>query len=470
MKSAFTCALPLLLLPLGGPSTPPDGGIAWKATYQEAFQEAKERDTIVFLAVNMDGERANDDAAKKLYKDKVVLPLATDAVSMIASKFEHATDGPCPRFGTVTCAEHQKIDIQARAQVLKPDAGGEVIAPHHVFLDKHGAVLMSVPYEVSNKELAWCFTASLRKAYPDRVVPDVKGARAPKRLVMDGVTNGGEGGIRPLTDDEVEEAIKRIRSTKRLSDRVNDLYSLIATDHPDAIEVIERDLKSADVASAYGRNAGPEAAQRLLEGRARIIRRIGIFSPPAYWEAIASLLEDPEQVIRHETAVALEQLAAPDSVKVLKSALKKEEDPEVRRCLVRALGTAGVEESAARKQLTSLAKSKKDADLKTVALFALGGQVDQKSVVKVLEQALAEGSSEDQQAVFLGIAFYRNASLAPLLEPFEADSSGLDEEGQACLEAAKSVLAGQGIQAYAERIQALLKASLERRRFFSNPS
>ncbi|MGB0954346.1 MAG: HEAT repeat domain-containing protein, partial [Planctomycetota bacterium] len=386
MTKSLLCAFPLLLLNFEAPSTPFEAGISWKADYREAFAEAKERDTIVFLAVNMDGERANDTAAKKLYTDKLILPLAAEAVSLVASKFEHAASGACPRFGTVTCTDHQTIDKAARSQILKPGATGEVIAPHHVFLDKQGNILMSVPYQIDNKELAWCFTASMQKAYPDREVKEVKGARAPRRLVMDGVTGGGADTIRPLTEEELEETIKRIRSTKRLEDRINDLYSLIATDHPDAIEVLERDLKTGDVASAFGRRAGPDAAQRLLEGRTRLIHRIGVYSPPSYWEAIASMLEDPEEPIRHEAAVALEQLAAPDSVKALKSALKDEESPAVRRCLVRALGTAGVDESSARKQLTSLAKSKKDPDLQKVALFALGGQVEQKSVVKLLTE------------------------------------------------------------------------------------
>lgn len=468
MTKSLVCALPLLLLPLDGPGSSPDAGIAWKADYREAFAEAKERDTIVFLAVNMDGESANDTAAKKLYHDKLILPLAAEAVSLVASKFEHAADGACPRFGTVTCTDHQMIDKAARSQILKPDTTGEVIAPHHVFLDKQGNILMSVPYQISNKELAWCFAASMRKAYPDRDVSEPKGARAPRRLVMDGVTGGGADTIRPLTDEEVEEAIKRIRSTKRLEDRINDLYSLIATDHPDAVEVIERDLKTSDVASAFGRSAGPEAGKRLLEGRVRLIHRIGVYSPPAYWEALASLLEDPEEQIRHETAVALEQLAAPDSVKALKAALKDEEAPAVRRCLVRALGTAGTEESSARKQLTSLAKSKKDADLQKVAFFALCGQVDQKSVVKLLTATLAEGSAEQQQAILLGIAFFRNASLAPLLEPVEAAAETLDTETQACLEVARAVLGGESLAPHAKRIQDLLGGTIQRQRFFSD--
>ncbi|MGB0954292.1 MAG: hypothetical protein ACPG31_13820, partial [Planctomycetota bacterium] len=116
-----------------------------------------------------------------------------------------------------------------------------------------------------------------------------------------------------------------------------------------------------------------------------------------------------------------------------------------------------------------LAKSKKDPDLQKVALFALGGQVEQKSVVKLLTETLAEGSAVQQQAVLLGIAFFRNDSLAPLLEPLEASADALDPETKECLEVAQAVLAGEGLSGHAKRIQDLLGGTIERQRFFSNP-
>ena len=59
----------------------PDADIVWQTKFDAAFAAAVERDTIVFLAVNMDGERANDTAAKKLYRDKAILPLALESVN-----------------------------------------------------------------------------------------------------------------------------------------------------------------------------------------------------------------------------------------------------------------------------------------------------------------------------------------------------------------------------------------------------
>lgn len=445
--------------------------MVWTESYESAFVAAQSRDTIVFLAVNMDGEAANDEAAKKLYTDKLILPLATETVNLVASRFEHSGSGPCPRFGSNPCSDHQKVDVKARTQILKPGPSGSVIAPHHVFLDKNGVVLLSVAYKVSAKELAWCFRAAQKKAYPDGDFPAVKGARAPSRLVMDGVVNMGDSGIRPLTEEEMEATIKRIRSAKRFDQRVEDLYSLIATDHPDAVEVVARDLKQSDVAAAFGgrgraQAGGEDASNRLLAGRSLLIHRIGVFSPPSYWEAVVTQLEDSEAIIRQEAAVALEQLAHEGAVKALKGALKKEEDPHVRRCLVRALGTCGIENSSARKQLSTLAKSKKDEDLRRNALFALGGQVNEKSVTKIFTDILEEGTPKQKQAVVLGIAFARNDSLLPLLETLGQDSENLDPETHVALTAAKAVLGGESLLSIKDHCWSLLGDQLEREKYF----
>lgn len=473
MYKLLACFSLLLTLP-GAETAPssstPDAGVEWMESYDSAFAAAQARDTIVFLAVNMDGETANEEAAKKLYSHKLILPLTTETVNLVASSFEHATSGNCPRFGSNPCSDHQKVDIKARAQILKPGPSGSVIAPHHVFLDKNGVVLLSVAYKVSAKELAWCFRAAQKKAYPDGDFPAVKGARAPSRLVMDGVINMGDNGIRPLNEEEMEATIKRIRNSKRFDQRVDDLYSLIATDHPDAVEMVARDLKNANAAAAYGGRGGggggEEAVQRFQNGRAKLIHRIGVFSPPSYWEAIVTQLGDSSAAIRQEAAVALEQLANEDAVKELKSALKNEENADVRRCLVRALGTCGVDSSSARKQLSLFAKSKKDEDLRRNALFALGGQVGQKSVTKLLTSTLKTGTPQQQQAVLLGIGFSRNASLLFLVESLQASDSVLNSATQETLSAVVAVMEGENLLLLKDKVKALLGDTLEREKYF----
>lgn len=453
-----------------GPNTDKAGGIEWQSEYASAFELAKERDTIVFLAVNMDGERANDTAAKKLYKDKTIVGLAAGTVNIIASKYVHTKSGTCSRFGTISCAQHQRVDIKARGAIFNPDGDAEVIAPHHVFLDKDGKVLLSVAYGVQNVELAWCFTTALRMAYPDREATFTKRARAPKRLVMGDVARGAGGTARPLTEEELEKTIDELNSSKRFEDRARFVYMLLATDHPDAIKAVERELISAS-AGGGGRGGGlggDDGTSRLTQAKRDLIHRIGIFSPSSYWSAVTPQLFVQEAGTRHEAAVALEQLAIADSLKDLRKAFKKEEDADVRRAMVRAMGSAGADDSGTRKALSALAKSNKDQNLQLNAIFSIANQGDDKSVRKLFEGILADGKVGPPQALVLGIAFARNESLKDLLDTFPAEQGGLSKDMWDCVVAARAVFEGGNLSLLRSAIERVCGDTLERERFFGS--
>jgi hypothetical protein len=466
LKLLFTLLLSATLL-----VSADDAGMEWQAEYAAAFELAKEKDTIVFLAVNMDGERANDNAAKKLYKDKVITELAAGTVNLVASKFVHSKSGACPRLGAITCEQHQKVDIRARSAIFNPEGDAEVIAPHHVFLDKEGKVLLSVPYEVRAQELAWCFTTALRLAYPEGEFPFSKGARAPKRLVMGDVTKGaGADTIRPLTEDELEQTLKALNATIDFGERARLVYSLIATDHPDAIEAVQRELITATVGGGRGGRGALAGLggglDRLNEAKRILIHRMGIYSPSSYWVALVPQLTVDDEGVRLESAVALEQMAVPDSLKELKKTFKKEESDAVRRAMVRAMGTAGASDSSTRKTLSSLAKSDKDQPLQLNATFALGNQGADKSVRKLFEAAIADKKSGPTQALILGIAFARNESLTDLLEGFGTEQGDWSKEIWECVEAARAVFDGGNLSVLRGQIQRVCGDTVERERFF----
>ena len=121
--------LPLTLALLLPDPASTRGGIPWEADWAAARDRARTENRVVFLAVNMDGERANDRLAKEVYREKAVVALAERTVPLVASAFAHGR-GVCPRFGGLRCAEHQQVDIRARDEVLQPDADGFVVAPH----------------------------------------------------------------------------------------------------------------------------------------------------------------------------------------------------------------------------------------------------------------------------------------------------------------------------------------------------
>ena len=61
------------------------GDITWQTSYEGAFEAAATDEKIVFVAVNMDGERANDRMLAKVYTDKRIRLLAKRTVNLIAS-------------------------------------------------------------------------------------------------------------------------------------------------------------------------------------------------------------------------------------------------------------------------------------------------------------------------------------------------------------------------------------------------
>lgn len=435
--------------------------IAWQADYARAFQAAAADGKVVFLAMNMDRERANDRAAEDLYPSKEVVALSSSTLNLIGSKFEHSKSGPCPRFGVVSCAEHRQVDLEARTSIF----GGveaSVIAPHHVFLDGQGKVLLSVAYEVREEELAWCFTMAQRLADPDGDFPMPPGARAPKRAVMGDVARGADGEVtRPLTEEELEETIKELNGSRRLEDRVRLVHRMIATDHPDAIEAVGRQLKNA-----AGLRGGGRGAERVTETQRDLIRRIGKDSPVSYWEALEDSLTAGDEGVRLEAAVALEQMAAPDACKMLKKAWKKEKAERVRCGLLRALGTCGARDSASRKVLLSAAKSSKESmRVRCNAYFALGSHPEDKNLRKLLEKNLEEGSESAIQAMVLGLAFGRNTDYADLLEAAAAQFSD-DPEITELMKVAAEVHAGGNLSALRSSIVTICGDELPRERFF----
>ncbi len=463
---------PLVLAPLlaflPGTHTPEGPDIFWQPTLDAAYAAAQEGQTIVFLAVNMDGESANEEAANKLYHDKDFLPVVGQVVSVVASRFEHG-GSTCKRFGTITCADHQDIDKKARANILKPGLDGEVIAPQHVWLAADGTVLLSVPYQVSTRELIWCTVTALNKAYPDKQVPMPQGARAPRRLVMDGVTDSGADSIRPLSEEEVEEAVKQLRSGVDWGERARLVTSLIATDHPEAVEAVTKELLGANVRGGGGRGRGAEdLLGRLNDAKKALLGRIGLYSPPAYWEAVATQMDSDDPDVRMAAAVTMEQLGAKDSLKVIKGRLRKEESLPIQAALYRAQGTAGAGESSARGSLMSVVKKKKaEQVLKVNAYFALGNHANDKAVIKQMNVVASEGHPLERQAMILGLAFARNDAAAESLFAGLGDQQDkLAPNTRKALELAQKVFEGGNLSLLAELIEEVCGDTVRRERFF----
>lgn len=398
----------------------PAGGIVWEASFDNALEKAKEENKPIFIAVNMDGEWVCEDLVRNHYRDKKIVQLCENTVNLFASKFYHKGGTKvCPRAGNITCAAHQEVEKGMRRLVFgqKGEEGntvsGEMIAPNHIFLSPDGKITHSVAYMITPGQLEWCLVEAIRKNDPAFKWALRSSARAPRRLVFDKVTSiaGGKGdgrAPRPLSDEELDEVLDQIKTTGR-GDRGGgfrrNLPSLIVTPDERAIEVVRIYLTSRWI-----KHGG---ATRLVE----LIHDIGRTSPPEFWEVVEPFVSDSLPEVRNEAAVALEQLAAPKSLKALQKQWSREKEKRVKWNLIRAIASVGKGVKRVESLVLKVAEKEKDPALRAHAIVGLVFVENREKVMAALEKALTHEDAPVRAAAAYTIAVRREREL---LEPLKA--------------------------------------------------
>ncbi|MBK7877457.1 MAG: HEAT repeat domain-containing protein [Planctomycetes bacterium] len=472
-------SLAFLLIPTS--ITTAAGGITWQKSYEDALLLAQKEKKVVFVAVNMDGEKANERTLAKVYTDKAVLELARSTVNVVASAGEHAAaDKACPKFDGLYCLDHRRVDMTLRKELLKPDSDGFVVAPQHVFLAPDGKVLCSVPYEVTAGELAWCFASALKAVDPASTAAAPAGARAPRRLIQGGVFDpksapGGAG--RTLTRQEVLDLIKELKKSGRGAWELEKLRGLLTSDEPEAREFILLELKSGGAGGrggggggGGGRGAGG-AGGGALAGAAgadnrhsRLMHAIGILSPPSWWEVAAEFLGDSDAKLAAETIVALEQLAAPESIKALQAELADTKEKAAQKDLLRALGSAGANDKAVRALLLKKTKAEKDELLRLNAILACGPFGGSDEAAEELTKLLQGAPASERRAAACAMGISRDARFMSVLEALVKDAPTPDVA--ATCKKALEVLSGAKLEVLRDEVKSIGKDTLDRERFF----
>ena len=470
----------------------PAAEIAWLPSLEKASERAASEKKVVFLAVNMDGERANERMLEKVYSDKTVVELAARTLNVIANATEHVGgEKPCPHFAGITCMDHRRTDSAARKELLKADLQGFVVAPQHVFLGPDGKVILSVPYELSAAELEWCFATALQKGAPDLKVALPPGARMPRRVILGGVYDpaNGEAGAAPPTHKEVEDLIKELRKGRMDKDAVTMMLRLLLSDDPAAVEFIGQELKGSDFGGGRGGGGGgggrgggggagggggggtapggagaPGRAGGGGDKHQRILHAIGELSPPVYWPLVADFLGNNEVELRSEAAVALEQLGTPDALKDLQSQLAKEQLPLVQGRLLRAIGSCGASDAKLHTLLLKRVKSEKKADVRAAAIAALGWLDPDPAVAAELQELLAKGQDPERSCALGAMAVSRAESWKPVLEKALADAQ--DEALKKLLQTGIDALKSGQLKAIAQLFETATKDDIERLRLF----
>lgn len=427
--------------------------IAWESSYETAMARAREQGRVVLIAVNMDGEGANDWLAEQVYQDKRMQGLTASTVNLVASRSMHAASGPCKRFAGITCDDHERIEASVRGSLVHEDDSGHIVAPQHVLLSPTGEVILSVPYVITAEELAWCLVTARRTlpAEAELAMPD--DATPPRRLDMKGASDGDRNRpvVRPLTEDELESSIKTMRKGWGAIEDMSRFYRILATDHPVAIKFATSEIASG--LTSYS-----------ADMTCSLVRAIASYSPPAFWSALEPCLRQQDAQVRSEAAAALEQLAHKDSLPAIRKALSKESASEVECSLLRALGAAGARNAAIAKTLMTTAKSGSDRDLRLNAVLALAYHVERKEVRELLVAALADEDPEVRQAAALAMAFSRlPVFAAPVGDAAKAEQDPLVS---ALYVRAGEVLSGANLRTLAEDYRRIGRDRIRRVRWF----
>ncbi len=159
--------------------------VTWQRTWEDALAVSEETDRPILVCVNMDGEIASEHYAGIRYRQPEITKLYEPYVSVIASVYRHTPrdhdeEGrriPCPRFGTVTCGEHIRIEPILYEQYFDTRR----IAPRHVMIELDGAETYDVFYAFDTQSVF----QRIEQGIVDRGgVPDIeRGDRGLEELV-----------------------------------------------------------------------------------------------------------------------------------------------------------------------------------------------------------------------------------------------------------------------------------------------
>lgn len=456
------------------------GDITWEGDWAAAKARSASETKVLFLAVNMDGERANDRLANKVYHDKRVVELAGFTVPVIASAHEHSSR-TCNRFGTVECSQHQSIDIRVREELLPKDEGGFVVAPQHVFLGPSGDVLLSVPYEINAAELEWCLVEAIRRVDPESKIQASAKARAPKRLVDGGMaaTEGGDNAS-PATLEEVLELMEQVRKGS-VKDREAALRRIMTADEEEARKFISQELRApgggrgGGGGGRGGRGGGGgggggtgrnEAGNGPWAQQEKLIRTIGRLSPSSWWVLIEEFALSKDEDLRSECIAALEQLQAPESVKLIQTGLRKEKDERLEGNWLRALASCAPSDTKVASKILKLAKKDKSHAVQCQAILALGWLTPSEQRTELLSELLQGDEPDLAEAAALAAGLSREEVTKQMLESHADKAEG---DIKAAIDASLSVWEKGSLEPLGPLIHDAMNDDVPRERFFGFP-
>lgn len=375
----------------------PVQGVAWERDHAAAFEKAEARNVPVFLAFNMDGERASDSTALTLYRDPAFVKRSADFVCLIASTSRHdakvegtgdAAREVCSRFGSLSCDEHLQVEIRASEEFIGRDT---VISPQHLLVSPQRGVLARKAYQASKNDLF---------------------------RMMD----MAEKAVRN-TDPDDAERLRLKQLMKQATER-------------------NADVRGEAIAE-LGRMAAIEARQALfdLTGKASMdatrMDAIDALASKGNYDALPillGLLKDKNQMVVKHALVALERLELPAAVEPLTKMWKKKPKGMVAKEIPRALASCAPDDEAVRELVYKAAAKHRDSLVELSAIVAMATLELDDEGYSILEKKLKDSSGNVRGTAVWSIGQQRQKQGIPILE--KALEKENNAEVRVCMEAA----------------------------------
>lgn len=408
--------------------------IAWVGDWEAAFKQAKTENKPVMVCINsLDKEQANRRAATGTYRDAAFVRATRDFVMIVVSIEHHVSQGACPRFGKVSCTDHQTCYKELKSRhgetFYSKGAQGDMISPQHAWFRPDGTLLRRKEYELTKPQLLERMSAALKDATGKEATPE---AAEPE--------GGSDDDRKAPLDDKDNAELKRAqipgKGDAQTEGRRAALANLLGTEKIAARQAVIGLLPRTK----------PEVKCDILRalGEAQVVEAL---------EAIYErLTKDKDEVVRSFAAVAIEHLGQAESIPVLIKRAKKEKNTRARKNIYRALGVCGggaKDKEAAKALLKAIRADKQEVVRKGAALGCVSFRGDEASklVVSKLESYVVKIKTDGVRgAVIYALAYIGNQDTTlPLFEKIRDDYKKSKNRWRlAFIRSAIQILKGEG--------------------------
>ena len=129
------------------------GDIEWTVEIDTALEKAAVDGRVIMVALGEVGDSRTDRHLKDLYRSKKVAPYAAEFLNVAAWSFALDEQDDAPDMGGMVPGHHVGNFEGVVGKWVRPNEGGVVALPQHLWLSAEGEVLLSCPVSYTHLTL-----------------------------------------------------------------------------------------------------------------------------------------------------------------------------------------------------------------------------------------------------------------------------------------------------------------------------